>query len=343
MNRSMAGLEPKHVIGQDSAKIFPARLSGWYRKTAKKAFQNALQDHFQYSTDDSKWWEIRLVPIRLKKRVMEVMILCTDVTERRILQAKAIRHARLATIGVLSAGVAHEINNPNSAILFNTSVVSRSWNDVQPILDHYAQENGDFLVAGIPFSEAKQTVTTLISEISHNTHRVKNIIKNLKHLAKQDTENQNHPLDLHETLQAAIMVLNHKIRRYTDYFDFQPGKGIPPLMGNPPQLEQVFINTILNALQSLPNRKHKVRVWTKLEKKGDYVQIVIQDEGCGILPEHLSRLTEAFFTTRMDSEGTGLGLSISNLIMRKHKGTIRFQSQPNQGTTVTIRLPTPKD
>ena len=143
MNRPMEGRQPKRMMGRNSALLFPRGFRVWYKKNMTHLFETAEEVQFQYSTDDSLWWEIRLAPIWREQRVVEGMILCTNVTERRVLHAQAIRHARLATIGVLAASVAHEINNPNSAILFNASVMSRVWADAQPILEAYFQEHWD--------------------------------------------------------------------------------------------------------------------------------------------------------------------------------------------------------
>ena len=341
MSRTMEGYRPKRMLGRDSSKLFPRSFRAWYRRSIGNVFQNSEESHFQYSTDSSTWWEIRLAPIRRGRRVDEAMILCTDITQKRILHAQAIRHARLATIGVLAASIAHEINNPNSAILFNASVVSRVWADSQPVLEAYAKENGDFLLGDMNFSEARYTVATLLDEVRHNTRRVERIVDNLKHLAKHDDETriQSETVDIQTTLQAATMILNHKIRRHTNHFEFLPGKDILIVIGNSPQLEQVFINVILNALQSLPNREKSVQVRTLLNKKEEAILVIVQDEGGGIPQEHIARLTEPFFTTRLASGGTGLGLSISNLILRKHHGSIQFESIIGQGTKVTIRLP----
>ena len=340
MNRAMEGHKPKRMIGRDSALLFPRGFRAWYRRSMDTVLRRGEEIHFQYSTDQSVWWQVRIAPMQRGKRVQEAMILCTDVTERRVLHAQAIRHARLATIGVLAASVAHEINNPNSAILFNSSVISRIWADSQPILDAYFQEHGDFLLGDMNYSEAQQTATTLLEEVVHNTRRVERIVDNLKHLAKRDDLClKGDSVDVHATLQAAIMILNHKIRRHTHHFEFIPCRTIPTLLGNSPQLEQVFINVILNALQSLPNPEKSVRVWTEFNAKEKIIRVVVRDEGEGISPVHLPRLTEAFFTTRPDADGTGLGLSISNLILKRHGGSLHFDSVEGEGTVVTISLP----
>ncbi|MBF0444904.1 MAG: PAS domain-containing protein [Magnetococcales bacterium] len=342
MNREMAGYNPKQMLGNDSAVLFPPRIRGWYQKKLKRAFAIGNVVNFQFSTEDSIWWEIRIVPVRHENDVIEAIVICSDVTERRIRQAQAIRHARLATIGVLSAGVAHEINNPNGANLFNASLLFRAWEDVLPILASYHADNGDFSLAGLPYSEAKQTISTVIKEITNNTERISKIVDSLKHLAGQDEEKLDEQVNINATLRAAMMILNHKVRRHTDSLKLTLGKSMPRILGNSRQLEQVFINVILNALQSLDTRDMGVMVTTSYNKKDAEVMLVVEDEGCGVDIENISRLTEPFFSTKINAGGTGLGLSISNLIILKHNGAIRFETRPKGGTKVTINFPISK-
>jgi PAS domain S-box-containing protein len=339
INRRMEGKNPKQVLGKDSMILFPPRIRDWYKKKLKRAFVKSKVVNFQYSTEKSVWWEVRIVPVRHDETVVEAIVICSDVTERRIRQAQAIRHARLATIGVLSAGVAHEINNPNGANLFNASLLSRAWADLSPILENYHKDNGDFSLAGLPYSEARKTLPNLLSDISSNTDRISNIVSSLKHMSGQDEEKLDEQVNINSTLRSAMMILNHKVRKHTDCFKLSFGKSIPKILGNSRQLEQVFINVILNALQSLSDREKAVAVNTSYDKKNGHVVLVVEDEGCGVVLENMGRLTEPFFTTKIKAGGTGLGLSISNLIILKHGGNIRFEPKLDGGTQVTIIFP----
>ncbi|MBF0357013.1 MAG: PAS domain-containing protein [Magnetococcales bacterium] len=339
MNREMSGYSPKQALGLDSALLFPKRISSWYQRKLKRAFAKRDVVSFQFSTEDSVWWEIRIVPVRHDNIVVEALVICSDVTERRIRHAQAIRHARLATIGVLSAGVAHEINNPNGANLFNASLLSKAWADLLPILESYHQEHGEFSIANLQYSEAREMLPTVISEISGNTERIRNIVDSLKHLAGQDDEKLDEQVSINKTMRSAMMILNHKVKKHTDSFTLSLGKSIPKITGNSRQLEQVFINIVLNALQSLPGRKSEVVVKTSYDKKKQQVVLVVEDEGCGVALENKGRLTEPFFTTKINTGGTGLGLSISNLIILKHGGKIHFEARKIVGTEVTVSFP----
>jgi PAS domain S-box-containing protein len=339
MNRSVPVLPADRAVGRNSLALVPAGFRKWYRKALKKVFRKAKTQKFQYATDDSQLWEGRIVPIQSNGSVTAAMVVATDVTEKRNLEQQALRNARLASIGVLAAGVAHEINNPNNSIAFNASLVSRAWQDVTPILRDYADEHGDFSLGGISFSEANETFPELLSEISRNSTRIKRIVENLKHMARQDTGRLTERVDIQQVLEATMMVLHNQIQKHTDACILEVPDNLPSVKGSSQQLEQVFINILLNALQSLPDRRRGVCVRAGLSEARDQLEITVVDQGEGIPERDLGRLTEPFFTTRSDTGGTGLGLSITRSIIEKHGGSLRFESELDKGTTVTIKLP----
>ncbi|MBF0615167.1 MAG: PAS domain-containing protein [Magnetococcales bacterium] len=343
MSRPLAGISPKKMHGHDVTRLFPERTRPWLRRALRNAFQKGTSARIQYPTEESIWWELRLIPPidTHPKTPPTVMIIASEITSARILQAQAIRHARLATMGVLAASIAHEINNPNNAILFNSAMLERGWSDLVPILDEYHHTHGEFAVGGLPFCEARQAWPALLAEIGRNTVRVKNIVNNLKNLARRDPEQYTETIPIAEPLQAALLILNQKIRKYTDHCILAPLPEGLRVRGHSGQLEQVFINIILNALQALPERSRPVQIRARAEPATtpEWVVVTVTDQGVGIAPTDLTRLTEPFFTTRAAEGGTGLGLSISALIVRNHGGTLHFSQNPTGGTTVTIRLP----
>jgi C4-dicarboxylate-specific signal transduction histidine kinase len=149
---------------------------------------------------------------------MAAMVVITDITENRKLQWQAIRSARLASLGVLSAGIAHEINNPNHAILANASLLARIWQDALPILKEYEQEQGAFLLAGLSFAQAEEIVSRGMRDIGENAKRIRKIVDNLKHLGKQDRGHMDEVADIGKILQAVVTLLEARIRKHTDHF-----------------------------------------------------------------------------------------------------------------------------
>jgi signal transduction histidine kinase len=203
----------------------------------------------------------------------------------------------------------------------------------------YQEEFGDFALGGLAFSEARDSFPRLLSDITHNSERIRRIVQNLKHMSRQDTGELNDRVDIQQVLEATVMILHNQIQKFTDVFTLEVPDGLPLVLGNSQQLEQVFINVLLNALQSLPDRNRGVYIKAGVDSVDECVWICVRDEGCGISERDLGRLTEPFFTTRKNTGGTGLGLSISRSIVERHEGSLEFKSEQGKGTESTIRIP----
>ncbi|MBE7413731.1 MAG: PAS domain S-box protein [Deltaproteobacteria bacterium] len=276
------------------------------------------------------------------------MVLCTvqDLTdfirmeeEARLMQAKLIHANKMTSIGTLASGVAHEINNPNNFILFNSALLADAWKDSVRILDGYYREHGDFSLGGLPYSEMSEVIPELLSGITDGSRRIKGIVDSLKDFSRPDKACFDGELDVNRAVLAAVSILSSQIMKHTDKFEVSTAEGLPAVRGSSQKIEQVLINLVINALHALPERARGVRVRTFHDKENGEVVIEVRDEGAGMSREVLERITEPFFTTREDAGGTGLGLSISYSIIREHGGSMDFESEPGKGTTVSIRLP----
>ena len=326
-----------------SELILPPEVRDGYLNKLRHVFASGRVDHCQYKSNDATWWEIRMVPISSASGVMAAMVVISDITENRKLQWQAIRSARLASLGVLSAGIAHEINNPNHAILANASLLARIWDDAVPILSEYEHEQGAFLLAGLTFAQAREIIARGMSDIGDNAKRIRKIVDNLKHLGKQDQGHMDELADIGRILPAVVTLLDARIHEHTDAFSLDVPAALPAVRGNVQQLEQVFINVIVNALEALPERSRAVRVSAGLDGDGSRVVVHVEDQGKGISEEVMARIGDPFFTTKAESGGTGLGLSISSSIVERHGGMLRFESNADGGTTVSIDLPVSKE
>jgi PAS domain S-box-containing protein len=330
---------PTLLAGSNLEKALPAIVYKQCKKRLDQVFESNKTTSLQVVWDNDTWWEVRLAPIHRKNKAHAVMMVFTDITEKRTLQVQAIRNARLASLGVLAASVAHEINNPNNAIGFSSSSLHHFWQETVPILENYRRENGDYELGGMPLDECLETVPKLVSGIGKHVERVKKIVENLKHMARQDEGKLEDLVDLHETLRSAVSILNSQIRKSTDRFDLSCDGTTFFIKGNTQQLEQVFINLIQNSLQALPSRDRRVLVNAHTDPTGEKALITIIDEGRGIPQELLDRISTPFFTTKEKTGGLGLGLSITDTIVKNHKGQLTFQSDPDNGTCATVQLP----
>ncbi|HBA87880.1 MAG TPA: histidine kinase [Geobacter sp.] len=258
--------------------------------------------------------------------------------ELRLNQQQLVQADKMAALGVLVSGVAHEINNPTGLILLEVPILKRFHADAVKILEGYYQENGDFTCGGLPYSRMRQEVPKSLAKIHDAGKRIKRIVDDLKDFARRDTTDCNEILDLNVAAQAAVRLVEPTIRKATTRFSAEYRKSLPRIRGNRQRIEQVLVNLILNACQALPDSGRGIELVTWHDAFNGMVVLRLRDEGTGIAPEHLSRLTDPFFTTKQDQGGTGLGLSVSAGIVKEHGGNLEFRSDGN-GTIVTLTLP----
>lgn len=260
--------------------------------------------------------------------------------EARATQARLIHANKMTSLGVLVSGIAHEINNPNTFIQGNAMLLEKIWHDILPILSAYHNEEGEFFLGGLPSSELVEIIPRLTTGLTEGSKRISAIVSNLKDFAREDTSKTHRPIDVNRIILDAKTILSHQIHSLTDHFRLALADDLPPASGKAQQIEQVLINLIMNALQALPDKRAGVTVTTTWDRHAGAVTVMVQDEGAGMTREIMDRLTEPFFSTKLDRGGTGLGLSISASIIQEHNGTLHFESAPGKGTTVTVTLPT---
>jgi PAS domain S-box-containing protein len=294
-----------------------------------------------------RWIWDRGYPVRNEDgKVTYVTGVAEDITEKkqvedekRAIQAKLVQTNKMTSLGLLVSGLAHEVNNPNNCIKLAAHILSKSWDDIKPILENHYREEGDFTISGQPFSQMKDTMPQHISSITANSRRIEGIIKNLRDFAQKGVSNLNYVVDVNTVISLSASILNTQVKQHTRHFKLTLEEGLPAVRGNPQQLEQVIINLVMNAIQALPDREKKVVVATYFDREADCVVIRVKDEGEGMSKEVKDRIFEPFFSTRLDRGGSGLGLAISNFIIKEHKGSLDFESEIGKGTTAIVTLP----
>jgi len=314
---------------------------------AAKSLFSGKEEQSQILTKSQNILDIRAFPILDESgRVQSVIELSRDITskiqaekEAKQMHAELIRTNRMTSLGTLVSGVVHEINNPNSFILSNSEVLSDIWKDAGRILKEYCSENNIQRLGNLSFSEALEVAPELIKGIIYGSVRINNIVSNLKNFSRPATTGIWGRVSSGEVIMSSSTILSSQLSKYTDNFHINCNEGIPYFKGNFQQIEQVIINIILNAFQSLPHKNCGVWVSDSFDEKSGVIIIQVKDNGIGIPEDIIDRITEPFFTTRIEQGGTGLGLSISYSIISEHSGTLEFESSPGAGTTVTVKLP----
>ncbi len=292
-------------------------------------------------TPSGQTLEVKAFPLKDQSgRITSVILVASDITEKNNLRDEAIRASRLASLGELAAGVAHEINNPNALIKLNAELLQKVFNGALPILQRHFEQHGDFaLGGGLSYTELNEELPYLFSELLEGSNRIKNIVNDLKDFSRNDTPDHSDRIDLNELLQTAVRLLNNTIKKSTNHFSSDYAQQLPTFSGNFQRIEQVVVNLLVNACQSLSGKDRAVWAKTKFDPLQQLVTLQITDEGSGIAEEHLDHITEPFFTTKRKEGGTGLGLSVASRIIQDHDGEMKFRSKLGEGTTVTLSFP----
>jgi len=314
---------------------------------SNKKESGSIEKRYVHKNGRLIWANVTPTAIRDKDGTVKYYItLIEDITDKkrleeeaRLFQAKMIHTNKMTSLGTIVSGVAHEINNPNSFIMSNAYLLNDIWKDAFSILAVHHQNEGDFLLGGIQFSELKDVMPKLLEGITEGTERIRNIIDGLKKFARSEPSDIYEKADMNQVIKNAVNILTPHIKKCTTNFHMICKEDIPQVRGNVQQLEQVVINLIMNALQALPERENNVWVSTEHDRRAGCVMVKISDEGVGISADIIDRITEPFFTTKIETGGTGLGLSISYAIVNEHRGSLDFRSKPGKGTTATVRLP----
>ena len=293
----------EEVLGPAThAAIFPSRT--------QQDFQLLSEIPLEVPGGVKKVFDIARTPLLDNAlRPYGTIIVFEDVTEKISLQQRLLTSEKLASIGLLSAGVAHEINTPLTGISSYIQMLQKKLTD-----SHYAQ---------------------ILEKVEAQTDRVARIIKNLLAFARNPSDSSFHRVDLKESLEEILSLIDYKLKNMNIRLELDL-KPIPSVHAQGERLQQVFINIILNALDAMPRGG---TLGIRLDEADGQTIIRISDTGTGIQPEHLARIFDPFFTTKGIGKGTGLGLSISYAIIKEHEGHIQVQSEVGRGSTFSITLP----
>jgi PAS domain S-box-containing protein len=255
----------------------------------------------------------------------QILLLIRDVTLEHEYQARYYQAETMATIGVLAAGVGHEINNPLTAISGFAEGLNRRLPKLEGRVDEAVLKDFDEYI-GIILKECR---------------RAREIVQSLLTFSRQKSSEFT-TVHLNPLIEETVRLLKHRLKDFPDgHIRLELDESIPPVKGDPSRLKQVILNNVLNALDATA-AGGSVTIRTYLMNK-NWVGIAFEDTGCGIPPQYLGKLFEPFFTTKQVGRGIGIGLSTCHNIISDHGGVIVVCSQEGQGSTFLVRLPLPDE
>jgi PAS domain S-box-containing protein len=312
----LLGYGPEHLIGQnvDDAENTSPELAALYRTVATGKSSRTSCEYGSRHRDGT--WRTMLGMasplLDAEGKPAGVIISVRDVTMEKKLEQQIIQSERLAAMGQMIGGFAHELNNPLTSILGMAELL---------------QEGG-----------ASEAARKQIGILHQQARRAAEIVQNLQYFARPPAPGRSQ-VNLNELVQRTVQMQAYPLRKSNITVDFLQEPAIPAIVADPNQLMQVFLNLLLNAEQAIRESREKGTIRVRMGRNPASVWIVFQDDGPGIAPENLTHIFDPFFTTRRPGRGTGLGLSICKTVLREHGGNIEAASAPGGGAVFTITLP----
>jgi len=301
-----------HPLGE----IFPSDfMQEFYRLRQSPGIHNLYKFRLAAPTGETRTVNVAIAPLVTKKfSVVGRLIIMDDITERVELEAQLSQADKLSSVGLLAAGVAHEVNTPLAVISSYAQMLSK-------------QLQGD------------QTKSALLDKITRQTFRASEIVNNLLNFSRTSAT-EFAEVDLNRVILDTLNLLEHQLKSAKIRIDEDLSSQLPMIHGNTGRLQQVFLNLFLNAKDAMP-RGGTLKINTF---NGDGVNVMISDTGSGIAQENIQRIYDPFFTTKASPQdgqrrGTGLGLSVTYGIIQEHAGKIRVESAPDEGTTFYLEFP----
>ena len=267
---------------------------------------------------DGNWRTMRASASQLadaEGKVTGVIISVRDITIERKLEQQVVQSERLAAMGAMIGGVAHELNNPLTSIL-----------GVSELLQD---------------TETNETARKQLGMLQQQARRAAEIVQNLTYFARPPAPGKSR-INLAEVVERTLNLHAYSLRKNSITVDFLKESGVPYALGDPHQLMQVFLNLILNAEQAIREGRDKGTLRIRLSKGENSVSVSFHDDGPGIPKENLTSIFDPFYTTKRPGRGTGLGLSICKSVMKEHNGSVEAANAPDGGAVFTVTLPMPK-
>lgn len=332
------------LIGQHCHSLWRRQEEPCDLCATQQCLRSGRAENSVITLPDGRILESRALPLHdATGAVTRVISMKRDITAQKHLQEEAARASRLAVLGELSAGVAHEINNPNALILYNSELLEGFYNDLLPYLHQSIPADPSQRFGGLPYSEVLTEIPQLFRSIQDSAKRIRRIVNDLRDFSRQDLHDQQASVDLNQVAKISARLVSNTMKQATDFFVLDLAADLPPLSGVQGRLEQVVINLLINAIQALENRNQKIILSTGYSAEQGQLFLVVSDEGQGMSAEIMDHIFEPFVTTKRREGGSGLGLSVSSRIVKEHQGTLSFTSAPGKGTTATLTLPISKE
>ncbi len=330
------------LVGKRLQEVYHPDVCRLYRDKLKEVISHSkvVTFHHQKTTSHGKQYHRdTLYPIFRDGGVWAVGGVCCNISEQKGIEKQLVQAQKMEALGTLVTGVAHEINNPINLVLFNLPLFEKMWRDLLPILDAQSENMQDKKIGGLPLDFVKQNLPRLISDMEMAANRVAHIVSGLKGFARKSNPIDKFDVQVNEAVQNAARLAEATIKKSKAVMDMNLAPDLPMLYANMQNIEQIVLNLIINALESIGHDHGEVKIATEWRPESQSIVIVVSDNGRGVNPKVAEKIFDPFVTDRQFAGGTGLGLSVTYNLVKAHKGDIYFETQSGMGTRFFVVLP----
>ncbi|HUV76750.1 MAG TPA: MASE3 domain-containing protein [Desulfobacterales bacterium] len=330
--------KPCYRVFKDGSKpcedcnIAPAVLEGRHLGFERKGFMNPerLEQVVIYPLKET-YGEFGSAIIRI-----------SDITESKMSERQLIQREKMAALGVLISGIAHEINNPNNYISVNIPILRDYLNVVMPLVDEYAQKHPDLEILYMPYPEFREDIFELLDNVQHGSRQIKAIVRDLKVFSKPGEDKRIEKIDLKPIIEKVVAFCRSKIKRTVKTFNVHIPESLPEVLIDSQSLEQILINLLINAAQAFEkpmDENSNVNLVVSMDNsKENRLIIEVSDNGGGMDEKTLGKIFTPFFTTKSSEDGIGLGLYIVQNLIEKMGGCVEVESKLGSGSNFRIIL-----
>jgi PAS domain S-box-containing protein len=294
---------------------------------------------FEYQDLDGRWFQVNVTMMVLGGKPA-FLGLEFDITDIKRAESEMYRADKMAALGEIVAGVAHEINNPNNFIYFNLPILRKYIEAMRALVEAGLEAESAPRILGMPYAEFTEELYKLIENMEHGSARITGIVSDLKHYIRSDDSSEWQAVSMDQVVRQVMTLVGKQVRKQVKKFEVEVADRLPQVEMNVGKIEQVLINLLINAGQAADKVNSRVNLSVRRSTGiDDMIVIEIKDNGVGIPKRHLDRIFEPFFTSKGRDKGTGLGLSISHRIVEEHGGRISVESTVGEGACFKVHLP----
>lgn len=332
----------QELVGRRLQDVYAHELCVLYREKLKTVITKGCVVTFAHDKETpngTEYHQDTLYPIFRDGKISAVGGICRNFSAQKKIEKQLFQAQKMEALGTLVAGAAHEINNPINLMLFNLPLFEKIWQDLMPIFESIPDHFQNKKIGGLTIDFINQNMMRLISDMQMAANRVERIVNGLKQFSRKSNPAEKSYIQINTAVENAARLAAATLSKSKTELALSLSPDLPLLHANLQNLEQIVLNLMINAFQSIDHENGRVSIITKWCPEEQAITVEVADNGRGINPVVAETIFDPFVTDRQAHGGTGLGLSVTYNLVKAHKGEIFFDSTPTEGTRFTVVFP----